>query len=143
MLAYHFADSKLRARAARIWKEHARAALRGADGGHPLTAIFYEAWLTSEEYRAKLAQQLNLATLHNPFEHISEEGGGSSFGQLEIKPTDLIRRAEFLNTAEKELLMTIIADPEITELAERITAEVARLCSVGSDHVSKKTLSPT
>ena len=133
MLAYHLADSKLRTRAARIWKEHARAALSGADGGQPLTAIFYEAWLTSEGYRAKLAHHFNLAALHNPFEHFAEEGGGSSFGQVDINPADLIRRADFLDAAEKAILVTILSDPEIAELADSITAEVARLCSFGRD----------
>jgi hypothetical protein len=89
--------------------------------------IFYDAWVTSNGYRGRLARRFDLTALHDPFERIAAAGGGSSFGQVEVNPADLMRRADFLNAAEKEILNNITSDPEIKELADRIAGEVARL----------------
>ena len=104
LLAYNLDDRELLARAVRVWKEHARVALSSVDRGEPLAVIFYDAWLTSSGYRGRLARHFGLVVLRNPSERVAAEGGGSSFGQVDVNPVDLVRRAGFLNAVEKEVL---------------------------------------
>lgn len=128
LLAYRLDDRGVRERTIRVWKEHARAALAPA-GGEPL-AIFYDAWLTGREYRAKLAQEMGLATCRDPSQRVPSEGSGSSFGGGEVNAVDLQRRADLLSEAEKPILAAIMADREMSELAAQIAAEVTRLAAL-------------
>ena len=131
LLAYDYANPQLRARAVRVWQDHARCALSGAYQEQPLTAIFYDAWLTGEGYRARLAQQLDFAVPRPPSGRMAREGRGSSFGQAEVNPGDLLRRADFLTEDEKAILAVIMSDPVTAGLADQIAEEVARLNAIG------------
>ncbi len=127
LLAFRRDHPQMRARAIRIWQEHARAALSGVDRGQPVTAIYYDAWLIGDGYRMSVAAQLGIADPLPPSGRVASEGRGSSFGQMQINPAHLLNRANFLNDAEKAALVGIMAEPETAELADQIASEIARL----------------
>lgn len=125
--AYNLSDPQFLDRAIRIWKEHARAALGLVKPSTPLVPILYDAWLTGKDYRMRLARELDLAAESDPSGLVASVGGGSSFGQTQAITDDLLRRADFLNNAEKKVLKTIMTDPQMADLADRINSLNAQL----------------
>lgn len=125
--AYDLTDPRSLDRAIRIWKEHARAALGLGETSMRPRAILYDAWLTNEGYRTRLARELNLGAKSDPSLRVASAGGGSSFGQVRAQPEDLLRRADFLDDAEQTVLKSIMANPDMMELADRVRSLLAQL----------------
>lgn len=135
--AYSLDRPDLLRRTIRIWKGHARAAL-GLDNAGPLKTIFYDAWLIGKGYRARLARDFDFSMPHEPSGELTREGDGSSFGAKRVDPTDLLRREKFLSEPEKRVLTNIMADPEMTELADQMAAKVEQLLAPASPTTSKR-----
>jgi hypothetical protein len=125
--AYDLTDPQFLNRAIRIWKEHARAALGINEHSMPIKTILYDAWLTGKAYRATLARDFDFSAPSDPIRRVASAGGGSSFGQTEAQPGDLLRRSDFLDDAERTVLKSIMADPEMADLADRINSHLVQL----------------
>ncbi len=127
--AYRLANPQTLARAVRIWKEHARAALTSSREGGPQKTVFYDAWLIGEDYRARLASDFGFAAPRDLSMRVELAGGGSSFGDTEVRPGDLLRRADFLSGGDADLLAWIMSDAELADLADQVSTEVTQLTS--------------
>lgn len=73
-----------------LWCDYAEVAINGvAPDGRSIVPVHYSLWLTSDEYRVKIADQLGIENAPMP-EQTAKWGDGSSFAQGEIdkKVTD-------------------------------------------------------
>ena len=127
LLAYALDKPELLARAVRIWKEHARAALGLVDVGMSLQTIVYDAWLTSAHYRATLARALGFVEFSEPSGELTKEGQGSSFGAEQVDQAALLRRSDLLGESERAVLDRIMSDPEMADLDARIEERIAQI----------------
>jgi hypothetical protein len=67
-----------------LWCDYAEVSINGATpDGRNILPVHYSLWLTSDEYRSKIADQLGIENAPMP-EQTAKWGDGSSFAQGEI-----------------------------------------------------------
>lgn len=68
--------------ALRIWKQHAREALKPRHLRRPLVVIRFNDWVMSRRYRARVAERLRLGFSDRGVDRVADCNGGSSFDGL-------------------------------------------------------------
>lgn len=114
-----------------LWKQHAREFLGETRLLPQPLCIYYNAWVSSPEYRKHLASQLGFQFTDAGFLQVPDTGRGSSFdGTAYNEAADqmqVLQRAALLNDHERALLDRILDDHELTKLAAAVEAQMAEL----------------
>ncbi len=116
-LPYSFEDTTILSENILIWKQYARKFLEFKQTPENQftqhQVILFDSFVTSEGIRAAISKKLGLAKppVMPPLE--LEMGGGSSFGNENWAPSDVLSRDSILTPQELEILDALWADPEI------------------------------
>ena len=111
--------------APRMWKQHARVALRQARvGGAERRAILYNRWTSDRAYRREVAAFLGVPFTDTGFERVSDVGGGSSFdGTAFDGRADAMRTGERWRAYADDPSWRELFDAELVELSDRLFGE--------------------
>jgi len=100
-----------------LWRKQARLFLNPPNG---VVCVFYDRWLSDEEYKCRISKQLGIPNLDTPVA-MSKHGGGSSFtgnngGEFD---SNVFRRYEQLRDNE-EYNKILKDNPECLKLSEEL-----------------------
>ena len=110
-----------------IWEEHAAEFLSDTTFLNNCTCIYFDRWLTDNNYRRKLANSLGITNSNIP-DTRSKEGGYSSFdGNQKLSEdgrNELLTRARNLSLTEKRLLEEVLLNSNVKNLVQRINNHI-------------------
>lgn len=122
-IAYPNRYNNVMKRSISIWEEHAAEFLSDTMYLDNCTCIYFDRWLTDNDYRCELANNLGIPNSDMP-DARSKEGGYSSFdGSLkvsEIGRKELLMRANKLSVTEKALFEEVMLNSNMVNLNQRI-----------------------
>lgn len=110
-------------RALKLWKQHANEALGQSSYLERPVVVFFDAWISSRDYREATARDLGMKVLsEQSLEKTASYGGGSSFSKQSYDSTaaEVLNRSANLDGEEEQLLHEIMQDQELTELRSKI-----------------------
>jgi hypothetical protein len=117
-------------RVVQVWKGHAREYLGLTDYLDNRLCIYFNSWVSSQDYRRHVSRGLSLEFTDDGFSRVSQIGGGSSFGGTRFADdslrVDVRNRSSYLTDAERQLHKDVLEDEELRELAHRIAVRNQR-----------------
>ncbi|NET30799.1 MAG: hypothetical protein F6K19_02185 [Cyanothece sp. SIO1E1] len=125
-LAYPNHSGPLMDRVLELWKIYAREYLGLTNYLENKLCIYFNSWFSDQNYRQSISQNLNIEFNDSGFSQVSRTGLGSSFDGVqysgESQNMRVLTREKFLNDSERQLLEAVLADDELQNLTDRITA---------------------
>jgi hypothetical protein len=107
-----------------LWKSQARECLGMTEVLRNKTCIYYNAWYASEAYRRRISDRLRFTFTDEGFNHVSDEGGGSSFDGMAFhgkgSQMNVLNRYVELTADEALILDRVLEDEELMKLADLI-----------------------